>query len=227
MGTNLAPSMALRLPPFQQLPPPQPKGELLEVPIASLQPTQLCVGMAEVRSRQNDFSHEDANERRTYLGSKPVPLVRSQGGAVWMVDRHHRLRALIEMDPTASAFGYVALQLDTDDRATVLAELQRRGWLYLYDGRGLGPLNPAALPRQLTGLQDDPYRSLVWKLKKEKVIEAAPLIPFHEFRWGAWLRSRPLPPFSSDHLEPALPAARALVRSSAASHLAGWKGNKP
>ena len=216
--------MALRLPPFQPLPPPDPKGELLEVPIASLQPTQLCVGMAEVRSRQRDFSGESAADRRDYLGTKPVPLVRSRTGAVWMVDRHHRLRALMEIDPTATAFGYVALQLDHDERHAVLEALHQRGWLYLYDGRGLGPLNPSALPHQLTGLQDDPYRSLVWKLKKEKVIDAEPLIPFHEFRWGAWLRSRSLPPFSSEHLEPALPAARALARSNAAAHLAGWRG---
>ena len=216
--------MALRLPPFQPLPPPDPKGELLEVPIASLQPTQLCVGMAEVRSRQQDFSGESATDRRDYLGTKPVPLVRSRSGAVWMVDRHHRLRALMEIDPSATAFGYVALQLDHDDRHAVLNALHQRGWLYLYDGRGLGPLNPSALPHQLTGLQDDPYRSLVWKLKKEKVIDAEPLIPFHEFRWGAWLRSRSLPPFSSEHLEPALPAARALARSNAAAHLAGWRG---
>ena len=216
--------MALRLPPFQPLPPPDPKGKLLEVPIASLQPTQLCVGMAEVRSRQRDFSGESASDRRDYLGTKPVPLVRSRSGAMWMVDRHHRLRALMEIDPSATAFGYVALQLDHDDRHAVLEALHQRGWLYLYDGRGLGPLNPSALPHQLTGLQDDPYRSLVWKLKKEKVIDAEPLIPFHEFRWGAWLRSRSLPPFSSEHLEPALPAARALARSNAAAHLAGWRG---
>ena len=216
--------MALRLPPFQPLPPPDPKGELLEVPIADLHPTQLCVGMAEVRSRQQDFSGESAKDRRDYLGTKPVPLVRSRSGAVWMVDRHHRLRALMEIDPSATAFGYVALQLDHDDRHAVLDALHQRGWLYLYDGRGLGPLHPTALPQQLTGLQDDPYRSLVWKLKKEKVIDAEPLIPFHEFRWGAWLRSRSLPPFSSEQLDPALPAARALARSGAASHLAGWRG---
>ena len=120
--------------------------------------------------------------------------------------------------------GVLALQLDHDDRHAVLEALHQRGWLYLYDGRGLGPLDPSALPHQLTGLQDDPYRSLVWKLKKEKVIDAEPLIPFHEFRWGAWLRSRALPPFSSEHLEPALPAARALARSNAAAHLAGWRG---
>lgn len=217
--------MALRLPPYQPLPAPSEGGELLEVPIARLRPTQLCVGLAEVRSRLRDFSGEDARERRSYLGSKPVPLVRNRSGEVWMVDRHHRLRALIEMDPGATAFGYVVLELDTDDHQQVLDALHQRGWLYLYDGRGLGPLSPSALPDQLTGLQDDPYRSLVWKLKKEGVLAPAPLIPFHEFRWGAWLRSRPLPPFSSDQLEPALPRARALARSSAASHLAGWKGS--
>lgn len=216
--------MALRLPPFQPLPPPGPDQELLELPIASLQPTQLCVGLAEVSSRIADFSADNPAQQRDYLASKPVPLVRSRSGAVWMVDRHHRLRALIAIQPEAIAFGYVALQVDSDDRAAVLAELHQRGWLYLYDGRGLGPLNPAVLPPNLLGLQDDPYRSLVWKLKKDKVIEAAPLIPFHEFRWGAWLRSRTLPPFSSQRLEPALPAARALARSSAAAHLAGWKG---
>ena len=82
------------------------------------------------------------------------------------------------------------------------------------------------LPEHLGGLQDDPYRSLVWKLKKEGLIDPAPLIPFHEFRWAAWLRRRPLPPFSSSELDPALPAARTLVRSAAASHLAGWKGRR-
>lgn len=67
-------------------------------------------------------------------------------------------------------------------------------------------------------------RRLVWKLKREGVVAPAPLIPFHEFRWGAWLRKRPLPPFTSDRLDPALPAARALVASPAAAKLAGWLG---
>ena len=216
--------MALRLPPFQPLPPPPPEQPLLEVPVARLRPTQLCVGLAEVRSRQADFQAESNRERRQYLGSKPVPLVRGGDGSLWMVDRHHRLRALLELLPEATAFGYVALDLPEAEPEAVLAELHRRGWLYLYDGRGLGPLSPHALPATLLGLQDDPYRSLVWKLKREGVVLAAPLIPFHEFRWGAWLRSRPLPPFSSERLEPALPMARALARSSAAAHLAGWNG---
>ena len=157
--------MALRLPPFQPLPAPEAVGgELLEVPLASLQPTQLCVGMAEIRSRQKDFAADDPKQRRHYLRRKPTPLVRSGAGELWMVDRHHRLRALMELDPDATAFGYVVLEVPETDRHGVLEQLHRRGWLYLYDGRGLGPQPPAALPRQLTGTQDDPYRSLVWKL---------------------------------------------------------------
>jgi hypothetical protein len=218
--------MSLRLPSYQPLPPPSGTSALLEVEVTELQPTQMCVGLAEVRNRQVDFSQESADERRRYLGGKPVPLVRSRLGRLWMVDRHHRLRALVELDPRATAYGYVVHESNGSSRAEVLLDLQERGWLYLYDGRGQGPLPPTDLPERLDALQDDPYRSLVWKLKKEGLIEAAPLIPFHEFRWGAWLRTRALPPFSSSQLEPALPAARALVRSPAASGLAGWRGGR-
>ncbi len=218
--------MSLRLPPYQPLPAPASGSDLLEVAVADLHPTQLCVGLAEVRSRQVDFSQESSAQRRRYLGGKPVPLVRNPEGRLWMMDRHHRLRALVEIDPQAIAFGYVVLESSGPDRLAVLEELRQRGWLYLYDGRGQGPQPVEAMPERLHDLQDDPYRSLVWKLKKEGLIEAAPLIPFHEFRWGAWLRTRSLPPFSSSQLEPALPAARALVCSQAASGLAGWKGER-
>ena len=76
------------------------------------------------------------------------------------------------------------------------------------------------------GLEDDPYRSLVWKLKQEGWIKPQPLIPYHEFRWAAWLRTRPLPPFSSKRLDPALAAVRQLVCSAAAQDMPGWKGDK-
>jgi len=217
--------MALHLPPYQPLPAPDPSLKLLELPLKQLRPTQLCIGLAEIQGRINDFREDSLRQRQDYLRGKPVPLVRSAAGEFWMVDRHHRLRGLIELDQDATAFGYIALEVESTDRNAVLSDLESRGWLYLYDGRGLGPSPASALPETLLGLQDDPYRSLVWKLKKEKVIQAAPLIPFHEFRWGAWLRSRTLPPFHSLALDPALPAARALARSQAASHLAGWIGS--
>ena len=211
---------------YDRIPDYDDAHRLIEVQVHDLQPTQMCVGLAEVWSRQRDFSRESRQERLDYLRRKPVPLVRDRVGQLWMVDRHHRLRALLEMDPEVTTYGYVIADLDSERRDEALAALQQRGWLYLHDGRGNGPRQPAQLPHSLLGLEDDPYRSLVWKLKKEGLIKPQRLIPYHEFRWGAWLRTRPMPPFSSSQLDPALPAARRLAQSQGASHLAGWTGRR-
>ena len=214
----------MHLPRYDRIPDHNEAQSLIEVNVKDLLPTQMCVGLAEVWSRQRDFSEETSRQRLDYLRGKPVPLVRNRIGQLWMVDRHHRLRALLEMDTAVTTYGYVIAELDSESRAAALEALQRRGWLYLFDGRGNGPLAPAMLPPSLLSLEDDRYRSLVWKLKKEGLIKPQPLIPYHEFRWGAWLRTRPLPPFSSSQLDPALPASRRLAQSPAASHLAGWTG---
>jgi len=210
---------------YRPIPEAGPASELFEVAVASLHPTQWCVGLAEVWSRQQDYARETRQTRLSDLKRKPVPLVRSAGGQLWMVDRHHRLRALLELDPQTTTWGYVIAQLDVDDRAAVLEVLDQRGWLYLFDGRGNGPRPALELPGSLMDLDDDPYRSLVWKLKQEGLIKPQRQIPYHEFRWGNWLRRRPLPPFSSRHLTPALIPARRLVCSQAASKLPGWKGD--
>ena len=214
----------VHLPHYDRIPDHDDDHSLIEVRVSDLQPTQMCVGLTEVRSRQRDFRQDNSKERLEYLRGKPVPLVRNSLGQLWMVDRHHRLRALLEMDPDVTTYGYVIAELDSDSRDAALQALQDRGWLYLHDGRGNGPWEPTTLPQSLLGLEDDPYRSLVWKLKKEGLIKSQPLIPYHEFRWGAWLRTRPLPPFSSSQLNPALPASRRLAQSRAAAHLAGWTG---
>ena len=157
--------MTLPLPAYEPLPEaPKAASDLIEVAIQVLHPTQLCVGMAEIQHRIADFQNEDPKERRRYLKTRPIPLVRSSAGELWMVDRHHRLRGLLAVEPEATGWGYIALDLPFSNRSAVLQALQQRGWLYLYDGRGLGPLEPEELPETLLGCQDDPYRSLVWKL---------------------------------------------------------------
>ena len=218
--------MPLRLPAYQPIPAPDQEAELIEVSAAQLQPTQWCVGLAEIWSRERDFAQDTRQQRLAYLRGKPVPLIRSADGAMWMLDRHHRLRGLIGIDPGATTWAYVVQELETTDISAVLSFLQSQGWLYLYDGRGTGPRPAELLPTSLIGLEDDPYRSLVWKLKQEGWIRPQPLIPYHEFRWAAWLRSRPLPPFSSKRLDPALSSARQLVCSPAAQGMPGWKGDK-
>ena len=79
----------------------------MEVSVAALRPTQWCVGYAEVWARQVDFSSDSRQTRLDYLRKKPVPMVRNAAGSLWMVDRHHRLRSLLGIDPEATTWGYV------------------------------------------------------------------------------------------------------------------------
>ena len=218
--------MSLRLSVYQNIPKPTPDTPLVEVSVAALRPTQWCVGYAEVWARQVDFSSDSRQTRLDYLRKKPVPMVRNAAGSLWMVDRHHRLRSLLGIDPEATTWGYVIAEVDGQNPTTAINYLQTQGWLYLHDSRGQGPRHPSELPGSLLTLEDDPYRSLVWKLKQEGLIKPQAHIPYHEFRWAAWLRQRPLPPFSSRQLEPALAPARRLVCSESARNMAGWKGEK-
>ena len=197
----------MHLPRYDRIPDHDDDHSLIEVRVSDLQPTQMCVGLAEVRSRQKDFSQESKTERLEYLRGKPVPLVRNRLGQLWMVDRHHRLRALLEMDPNVTTYGYVIAELESDSRDAALLALQDRGWLYLHDGRGNGPWEPSKLPHSLLGLEDDPYRSLVWKLKKEGLIKPQRLIPYHEFRWGGMAAN---PPSAAVQFLPAGPCSASI-----------------
>ena len=118
----------LHLPEYAPIPDHTKGFKLFEVAVADLQPTQMCVGMAEVWNRQRDFREESSEDRRRYLNRKPVPLVRNQLGHLWMVDRHHRLRALLEMVPTITTYGYVIDDLTTGTREEALQALHNKGW---------------------------------------------------------------------------------------------------
>ena len=105
----------------------------MEVSVAALHPTQWCVGYAEVWARQVDFSSGSRQTRLDYLRKKPVPMVRNAEGSLWMVDRHHRLRSLLGIDPEATTWGYVIAEVDGQHPMAAINYLQKQGWLYLYD----------------------------------------------------------------------------------------------
>ena len=48
----------------------------------------MCVGLAEVWSRQRDFGEDSKSERLNYLRGKPVPLVRNREGQLLEASVH-------------------------------------------------------------------------------------------------------------------------------------------
>ena len=216
----------IKIPSYRQIPKPTSDKKIFKLNISNLKPTQMCVGLSEVWARKTEFSNQSKKQILSYLHSKPIPIVADKNNNLWMLDRHHRLRALIEINRNAEAFGYLVAQVNTTKEEEALKYLNQQGWVYLYNSRGIGPQSIQLLPNSLLEMDDDPYRSLVWKLKKEGVLSPQSHIPYHEFCWSRWLRTRPLPPFNSKNLYPALSIAKQLVCSQSASHLVGWKGEK-
>ena len=66
--------MPLRLPAYQPIPAPDRGTDLIEVSAAQLQPTQWCVGLAEIWSREKDFA-QDTRQQRLGLQKYLVSLL--------------------------------------------------------------------------------------------------------------------------------------------------------
>jgi len=198
---------------FRHIPKHESSEKLIKLNVKDLKPTQMCIGLAQVENRKIDFKNQAKERIVKHLINKPVPVVTNGKNEYWMLDRHHRLRALLEVEHSAEAYGYVVKKIDNAETSEILSFLNDQGWLYLYDNKGLGPYSPKELPINLLEMKDDPYRSLAWRLKQEGIFQPKPDIPYYEFRWSLWLRTRNFPPFNSRNLEPALIAARKLVSS--------------
>src|ERR1700728_844567 len=88
---------------------------------------------------------------------------------------------------------------------------------------------PAQLPPDLQSMQDDPYRSLAWRVRKENGFCRGEMRPkeFAEFQWANWMRKQaelPLKAVAASTLN-TLPTALALVKSPAATNLSGFLGD--
>ena len=64
------------------------------VPIATLRPTQITVGMAEVDKKRRRW--RDVKDKEEFLGRRMVPVVLGPNRARYVIDRHHLTRALLD-----------------------------------------------------------------------------------------------------------------------------------
>ncbi len=58
----------------------------MKVKILELRPTQFAVGMLEVDEKLKEAAEFGKRERRTYIDTNPVPVVRGPDGFLYVVD---------------------------------------------------------------------------------------------------------------------------------------------
>jgi len=118
-------------------------------------------------------------------------------GVLYLTDGHHTLTSFWEAPNGGGADVKVPVLMKgnfmTQNNATFWRGMRtnKMVWLKLPDGRAI---TPAELPQQLglsNGLQDDPYRALIYFTRDVGYKQPKDSTEFLEFYWSEWLQAAP------------------------------------
>jgi hypothetical protein len=195
---------------------------LTTVAIVDLRPTQLTVGMREVRAKRKHW--REVEEGGKFLGKHVIPVVLGPKHRHYIVDHHHLARALHDEGVKNVAVTVVS-NLSSVDRVSFWTVMDNRRWMHPFDDQGRRrPYGD--IPRSVAGLVDDPFRSLAGELRRAGAF-AKDTMPFSEFLWGDFLRRRLKRKLVERDFDRAIEQALALAKSPQANYLPGWCGPAP
>jgi hypothetical protein len=194
---------------------------LQPIPILSLKPTQLTVGMREVKEKRKRWREHKPKKRTELLGSHMIPVVLGPGGRHYVIDHHHLSRALHD-EGVKDILVTVVADLSVVDPSLFWNVMEAHKWVYPYDAKGVRH-DYRKLPKTVADMKDDPYRSLAGELRRAGGF-AKDTTPFSEFLWADFLRTRmPRKSIDADFAK-ALERALAFGKSKDAIYLPGWCG---
>lgn len=197
------------------------RHHLVEVELKALRPTQMTVGMGEVRQKSDHWRTLDPQQRSRYLSRHWFPAVRGPKARYYIIDHHHLGMALIleKVQSTQLVLMKDFAALSQHEFWVVMDHYQ---WVHPYDSRG-HRRDFSELPRKLTDLIDDPYRSLAGVIKSSGGFPKDGE-PFAEFLWADFFRRRISAHMLQTDPEAAVCRAQELAHGRDASHLPGWSG---
>ena len=181
----------------------------------------MTVGMGEVRQKSDHWRTLDPQQRSRYLSRHWFPAVRGPKGRYYITDHHHLGMALIleKVQSTQLVLMQDFAALSQHEFWVVMDHYQ---WVHPYDLRG-HRRDFSELPKKLTDLIDDPYRSLAGVIKSSGGFPKDGE-PFAEFLWADFFRRRISAHMLQTDPEAAVCRAQELAHGRDASHLPGWSG---
>jgi hypothetical protein len=194
------------------------------VSIEELRPTQMTVGFREVAEKRKEWRERSDQKAGEYLGKHMVPAVLGPKDRYYLVDHHHLALALHE-EKQAEVLVTVIADLSALPKAPFWTYMDNRAWCHPYDAAGKRR-DFDAIPKRVSDLADDPYRSLSGELRRAGGF-AKDTTPFSEFLWADFLRPRIRAKQITDRFSAAIEKALALAKSDEAAYLPGWCGPHP
>jgi len=150
-----------------------------------------------------------------------IPVIRGARDNYYVIDHHHLVLALHKEGVKDIAVTVVA-DLHKLGKDAFWVYLDNRGWMHPFDREGRRRDYPD-IPKKITGLVDDPFRSLAGELRRAGGY-AKDTTPFSEFLWADFLRRRIKRKLIGDDFSRAMQEALQLSRSPDADYLPGWCG---
>jgi len=152
-----------------------------------------------------------------------APLVLGPAGALYLIDRHHLVRALAE-EGHAEVLAQPIADFSYLESWDLWPALDARGWCHPFGADG--HRRPyAKIPSTIADLSDDPYRSLASALRRAGGF-AKKAVPFSEFAWADFLRRRIAAQILALDFDAALGQALRLAGTPAARDLPGWRPDR-
>ncbi|OYY71726.1 ParB-like protein [Sphingomonas sp. 28-63-12] len=195
--------------------------QLHTVPLATLRPTQMTVGLREVANKRQQWRSIADTSGPAFLGSHMIPVVIGPKQQYWLIDHHHLARALHD-EGLEHVLVSVVARLDRLDKAAFLTFMDNRNWLHTFDRHG-ERRGYADLPRKLSKMTDDPYRSLAGEVRRAGGY-AKSLTPYSEFLWADFFRHHIAEKLVLDAFEKSIDRALKLAHGKSTAHLPGWCG---
>ncbi len=194
------------------------------IPILALRPTQMTVGMREVKEKRKRWRAQEEKKKAELLGKHMIPVVRGPEKRYYVVDHHHLARALHD-EGVKDILVTVIGDLTMVEKDAFWGVMDNKRWVYPYDAKG-ERRHFKDLPKSITDLKDDPFRSLAGELRRAGGF-AKDTTPFSEFLWADFLRRKMSAKVVDENFAKALEKGLALARSQDATYLPGWCGPMP
>jgi len=196
---------------------------LQPVPIESLRPTQITVGMREVEEKRKRLRKQKPRKIGSFIGHHMIPVVLGPKKRHYVIDHHH-LSLALHKEGLRDVFVTVVLDLSALEPDAFWSVLDHKSLVYPYDTDGRRR-DFSEIPKSVTQLKDDPYRSLAGELRRAGGF-AKEVTPFSEFLWADFFRRNIKRKVIEGDFSAAMEKALHLAKSEEAEYLPGWCGPK-
>jgi len=130
---------------------------LQPVPIETLRPTQITVGMREVEEKRKRLRKQKPQKIGAFIGHHMIPVVLGPKKRHYVIDHHHLSLALYK-EGLRDVLVTVVLDLSALDPDAFWTVLEHKSLVYPFDAQGRRR-DFADIPKTVMQLKDDPFRS--------------------------------------------------------------------